>query len=77
MLSPSVAAEYPYHNNKLREQNTLFACKKSVAQCTIAESTALGCWGSSKMVWILYFFVGEKVLSLCLHTCKKATRAGK
>lgn len=55
MLSPSVAAEYLYHNNKLREQNTLFACKESVAQCTIAESTALGCWGSSKMVWILYF----------------------
>lgn len=23
------------------------------------------------------FFVGEKVLSLCLHTCKKATHAGK
>lgn len=84
-LSPIVAAEYPYQNKKLTEQNTLFACKKSVAECAIAgmaecaiaESTTLGYWGSSKTVWILYFLeVKKSWVSVCIRV-KKATHAGK
>lgn len=51
-------------NNKLVEENTLFAYKKIVAEYVIAENRALGFQVSKMRIWILsLYFGGEKALS--------------
>lgn len=51
-------------NNKLVEENTLFAYKKVVTEYVIAENRALGSQLSRMKIWILsLYFGGEKVLS--------------
>lgn len=45
----------------LTEENTLFTYKKIVAEYIIAESRALGCWGSNMKISVLsLYFLGVK-----------------
>lgn len=51
-------------NNKLVEENTLFAYKKIAAEYVIAENRALGSQVSRMRIWILSLNFGrEKALS--------------